>query len=242
MRSSPWVTVSRLCIRPVSCWVAFPSAPALGSTGSAPDRSGTFVGFTATMAGSDFSSPFIIGYGSSPSRCGPPKRPDMRSPGSRTRSVRTCQGLRPRRVARALALSRRCVLPSAETTASAPGFLVLSRLNGWPVRSPADASTLPSRSCRTARGQCGMLRLHCGGLSPPTPCRSPGAPSRTMATSAGACGHPSRRDPAGRPQDEDPRSLAPPDEALYISPRFKRPSSSGPGHRPFTAVTRVRVP
>jgi hypothetical protein len=30
-----------------------------------------FAGFTATMAGSDFSCPCIIGYGSSPSRCGP---------------------------------------------------------------------------------------------------------------------------------------------------------------------------
>ena len=43
----------------------------LGSTGSAADRSALFVGFTATMAGSDFSCPCIIGYGSSPSRCGP---------------------------------------------------------------------------------------------------------------------------------------------------------------------------
>src|SRR3979490_1765651 len=30
-----------------------------------------FAGFTATMAGSDFSRPCIIGFGSSPSRCGP---------------------------------------------------------------------------------------------------------------------------------------------------------------------------
>jgi len=30
-----------------------------------------FVGFTATMAERDFSCPCIIGYGSSPSRCGP---------------------------------------------------------------------------------------------------------------------------------------------------------------------------
>ena len=33
--------------------------------------SALFVGFTATMAESDFSCPCIIGYGSSPSRCGP---------------------------------------------------------------------------------------------------------------------------------------------------------------------------
>ena len=39
---------------------------------SAAGRSALFAGFTATMAGSDFSCPCIIGYGSSPSRCGPP--------------------------------------------------------------------------------------------------------------------------------------------------------------------------
>jgi len=37
------------------------------------------------------------------------------------------------------------VLPSAIRNASAPGTLLLSRLNGWPVRSPADASPSPSR-------------------------------------------------------------------------------------------------
>jgi hypothetical protein len=39
---------------------------------TAADRSALFVGFPATMAESDFSRPCIIGYGSSPSRCGPP--------------------------------------------------------------------------------------------------------------------------------------------------------------------------
>src|SRR3954469_6707370 len=34
---------------------------------------------------------------------------------------------------------------------------------------------LPHGSRRTAWGQCGSLRLHCGGLPPLTPCRSPGA-------------------------------------------------------------------
>jgi len=33
------------------------------------------------------------------------------------------------------------------------------------------------RGClRTARGRCGSLLLHRGGLAPPTPCRPPGAP------------------------------------------------------------------
>jgi hypothetical protein len=47
--------------------------------------------------------------------------PDWRSPGSRARSVRTCQGLRPRRAGRALAMARPPVLPSVQLTTSAPG-------------------------------------------------------------------------------------------------------------------------
>jgi len=43
-------------------------------------------------------------------------------------------------------LSRPCVLPSVWSTASAPGIRFLSRLNGWPMRSPADASPVPSRT------------------------------------------------------------------------------------------------
>ena len=74
------------------------------------------------MAESDSSSPCIIGFGSSPSRCGPLSlhaRPRSRSPGFRSRSSRTCQGLRPRRTGHALALARIPVSPSAATTASA---------------------------------------------------------------------------------------------------------------------------
>ena len=55
MRFSACDTVSRYCARPVLCWLAFPSASALGSTGSAAGRSALFVGFPATMAESDFS-------------------------------------------------------------------------------------------------------------------------------------------------------------------------------------------
>jgi hypothetical protein len=73
------------------------------------------------------------------------RRSSWRSPGSRARSVRACQVLRPRRVARALAMAHADVLPSATQTASAPGTSFLSRLNGWPARTPADASPTPSR-------------------------------------------------------------------------------------------------
>src|SRR6202048_667807 len=72
--------------------------------------------------------------------------PTMRSPGSQAKSVRTCQCLRPRRAVWALALSRPSVLPSVTGTTSAPRMRVLSRLNGWPMRSPVNASPMPSRA------------------------------------------------------------------------------------------------
>ncbi len=70
--------------------------------------------------------------------------PTKRPPGSRARRVRTCQGLRPRRADRMLALTHTIVLPSAGQTASALRSK-LSRLNGWPIRSLADASRPASR-------------------------------------------------------------------------------------------------
>jgi hypothetical protein len=74
MPASTCATVSRLCVRPVCCWFAFPLVPALGSTGSAADRSALFASFAATTAGSDFPRSFIIGYRFFPSRCGPEAR------------------------------------------------------------------------------------------------------------------------------------------------------------------------
>ena len=112
-------------------------------------RPALFGGFTATTAECDFSGSCIGDYGSSPSRRGPSAqrgfRPTRRPPGSRTWSVHTCQVLRPRRVAQALALALLDMLPSATQTASAPGISFLSRLNGWPARSPTDASPTSSR-------------------------------------------------------------------------------------------------
>src|SRR4249920_2549957 len=81
MRSSACDTLTRLCARHVLCWSAFPLVSALGSPGSATagspadcstaDCTALFAGFAATMTESDFSCLCIIGYGSSPSRCGP---------------------------------------------------------------------------------------------------------------------------------------------------------------------------
>src|SRR4051812_3489882 len=78
------------------------------------------------MAESDFSGSCIIGLDSSSSRCGPAvflRWPNPRSPDSRTKSVHTCQGLRPRRVGRALAMTHPSMLPSVISTTSAPGLI-----------------------------------------------------------------------------------------------------------------------
>src|SRR3989454_6574203 len=114
MRSSACDTLTRLCVRRVLCWLAFPLASALGSTGSAAVETALFVGFPATMAESDFSRPCIIGYGSSPSRCGPggncgtvdreisrfPRKERLHMPGSSTTPGRSDLAMvRPKRVA-----------------------------------------------------------------------------------------------------------------------------------------------
>src|ERR1700751_1212898 len=95
MRACACDTASRLCVRTVLCSSAFLLVPSLPSTNSAVDRSALFAGFAGTIDESDFFVPCIIGYGLRPSRCGPGDgfpRAKRRSPGSRTRDVRTCSG------------------------------------------------------------------------------------------------------------------------------------------------------
>ena len=70
-RSGACDTLSRHCVRYVRHRFAFSLASALCSTASAAGHPALFGGFVATMAESDFSCPCIIGFGSSPSRCGP---------------------------------------------------------------------------------------------------------------------------------------------------------------------------
>src|SRR3977135_2331348 len=147
MRSSPCDTVARFCARSVLCWLAFPSDPALGSTDSAADRSAAFTGFTATTAGSDFSRSCIIGYGSSPSRCGPwgrrVHRPNVRPPRFRrlpfVRDVFFDHGR-----ASVPRIAGPHMLPSTLLTGSASAVLWLSRLNSTPHTIAVYASHPPS--------------------------------------------------------------------------------------------------
>jgi len=150
-RSGLCDALSRLGVRSVSSWSAFPSAPALGSTNSATDRSALFAGFIATMAGSDFSRPFIVGYGSSPSRRGPASfvdigeadRPDMRPPRFRRRLF-VRDGVFDRGGASASRIATPHMLPSTSFNGSAPAKFRISQLNNPPRTMAVYASRPPS--------------------------------------------------------------------------------------------------
>ena len=78
-RCGPGDTLARLGVRRVLACPVFSSVPSLRSTNSDSGCPSPFAGFPATMEGSDFSSPCITGFGSSPSRCGP----ELTDPGRR---------------------------------------------------------------------------------------------------------------------------------------------------------------
>ena len=116
---------------------------------------------------------------SSPSRCGPDRQ---RACGQAWGIPVPAQGASARASVfdHADRLSARVshpsVLPSVSRTTSAPEKRGLSRLNGWPMHSPVNASLMPSRAtAHELPGGCGSLLLHRDGLAPSTPCRSPGA-------------------------------------------------------------------
>ena len=176
-RSSACVTRTQPCVRCVLCPPRVPLGPRPWLRRLRSGRARLVR--RATMAECDFSRSCIVGYGSSPSRHGPEQHAihsgcwsTMRSPGSRTRSIRTCQGLRPRRVFEALATNAPRRFAFRKENCVGTRDMPLSRLDGWPMRSPANASPTPSRvTAHNTRGRCGSLHLHRGGLSPPTSCR-----------------------------------------------------------------------
>src|SRR6516165_427075 len=63
MRACACDTASRLCVRLVLCSSAFLSTPLLPSTDSATGRPVLFAGFLGTIRESDFSTPYVIGFG-----------------------------------------------------------------------------------------------------------------------------------------------------------------------------------
>lgn len=169
MRSSACDTLSRSCARRVLCWPAFPLVPALRSTGSAarcppssPASSLLSRGLTSRARASPASAPRLPGAG----RGGLPPTVRHEISGSRSWSVRTCQGLRPRRVRWALAMTLPpCCLPLGQRRRH-PELVTFRGSMGGP-HDPLPTLRLHPRGCRrTARGRCGSLLLHRDGLPP----------------------------------------------------------------------------
>ncbi len=210
IRSSAWDTLSRSCARHVLRWSAFPLAPALRSTDSAANRLALFTSFAATMAESDFPRPYIIGYGSSPSRCVPAifvvtgQTWDLPVPAQRASThARFFDHAGPSGCSRLR--TQPCCLPHSQRRRH-PGY---ESLRGSMAGLCAPLPTLrrrPYGRLRTARGRCGSLLLHRVGLAPTTHCRSPGALRKNLDTThhvrrplAGSLwGHPTPRHRATR--------------------------------------------
>src|SRR3984893_13106898 len=177
MRACACVTASRLCVRTVLCSSAFLLVPSSPSTDSAADRSALFAGFAGTIDESDFFAPFIIGYGLRPSRCGPGngfpgQNEDLPVPAQEmcvhAQGLMTTRGGQGPRddgpVPVAFCMPRRHRHPELHCfRRSIPRlYAPLSTLRVLPRGS------IPPMT----RGQCGLLLLHCNGLSPSTSCRS----------------------------------------------------------------------
>ena len=157
----------------------FPSASPLRSTSSAPGDPGLFAGFVAPMEESDFFGSCIIGLGSSPSRCGPVREAGTGQPGDlpvpaqrACAHARVCDHAGPQGHSRwraapyGLPPSVRRRRPEEKSFRGSMAGLHVPR----PTLRPH-----PRGWERTAWGQCGSRLLHCSALSPPAPCRSPGA-------------------------------------------------------------------
>src|SRR5208337_5022064 len=210
MRACACDTASRLCVRTVVCWSAFSLVPPLGSTCSSAARAASFAGFTATMGESDFSGPFIVGFGLRPSRRGPCKTPQGRprdipvpeQEASAHASVYDDAG--PTYVSRSRHRPYR-LLQDGKHRRPEVGF----RRSMAGLRYPL--STLrfaPRGSPRMTRGRCGSLHFHRRGLPPHTPCRPGHTSTRSLARmrlsgkmahdhlvcppSVSACDHPPR--------------------------------------------------
>src|SRR5262249_37633667 len=157
----------------------FPLASTLRSTDSAADCSALFVGFPANMAESDFPHPYVIGYGSSPSRCEPGlfvatgQAWDLPVPAQRACAhARFFDHAGPSGHSRCRARTY-CLPPSQRRRR--PGY---ESLRGSMAGLCTPLPTLRRRPYglrRTAWGRYGSLLLHRIGLAPTARCRSPSA-------------------------------------------------------------------
>lgn len=167
MRACAWDTESRLCVRTMFCSSAFLLFPPLPSTDSAARLLALFACFSGTISESDFSLPYIIGFGQWPSRCDPPTTAggvgDLPVPVQKMyvhARVSDDVGTNRHSLYRA---SSYCLLPFREhrlprlsfRRSMAGLYAPLSTLHVWPHGHP-----------RMTRGQCRSLLFHCKGLSP----------------------------------------------------------------------------
>ena len=146
----------------------------------------------ASSTESDFWGPFIIGFGSSPSQCRP-----ARTAAGQTRDL-------PVPVQRAYAHAsvfdhagsfgrsrsrvRTCCFPPCRQRQHPDKEYFRGSMAGLGAPLPTPRRR-PRGRLRTARGQCGSLFLHRSGLAPPTPCRSPGAPTTILTWGLPAAPH-----------------------------------------------------
>ncbi|EEA02867.1 hypothetical protein BH160DRAFT_1875 [Burkholderia sp. H160] len=157
----------------------FPLVPALRSTHSAAGSPALFAGFVANMAESDFSRPFIIGYGSSPSRRGPVHPATGQTGDLPVPEQGACVHARfydhAGSSGRSRLRARTFCLPLHRQRRHPGSVFYRGSMAGLHVPLPT-LRRHPRGCLRTARGRCGSLFLHRSGLAPLTPCRSPGAP------------------------------------------------------------------
>jgi len=167
MRACAWDTASRLCVRAVFCSFAFLLFPPLPSTDSAAGLPTLFVCFSGTISRSDFSLPYITGFGQWPSRCDPPTTTggvgDLPVPVQKMYvHARVSDDVGANKHSHYRACSY-CLLPFREhrpprlifRRSMAGLYAPLSTLHVWPHDHP-----------RMTRGQCRSLLFHCKGLSP----------------------------------------------------------------------------
>lgn len=158
----------------VGTW--FPLVPPLGSTHSAAGFPALFAGFTATMGESDFSGPCIIGFGSSPSRCGPPVRTgtDGQDGDLPVPVQGACAHARVYDLAGSSERLRwrartSCLPPFAQCRH--PGLTFYRGSMAGLCVPLSTLRTVPRGTLRMTRGQHDSLDLCCRGLAPLTPCR-----------------------------------------------------------------------
>jgi hypothetical protein len=139
-----------------------------------------FVGFTATMAESDFSRPCIIGYDSSSSRCGPPTQTDD----GQTRDIPGSN-----------AIHLRVMWPSTPLHMLRSTMKTVSALTSSSFRGSLPHPTQPLCTLRVRRRRRltqhslpgGLLGLTWAGLAPADRASFAGAPARSPPRRARRC-------------------------------------------------------